>query len=354
MRTDGRSTGRRGRRMRLRPLSQQVVVITGGSRGIGRATAERLAAAGARVVLLGRHEDRLQETVDRITAAGGTARHVVCDVTDAAAVQDAADAAESSFGRIDTWVNNAGVLLYGRFEETTPEEFRRLIEVDYLGQIHGAQAALPALRRAGGGALICVSSVEARTTLPLHSAYAAAKRAVEGAMQGLRRELRDGREPISLTLVRPAVIDTPLFASSGSHLQHRPSGPPPYYAPGVVAACIAYAAEHPVDELYAGGGGRVLALAQSLAPRAVDRVFGRFGVRMMHTSEASAPRPGNLFAADEREDGGSLPRRGRRLSVYTWLQLHPRARRALLGAAALCAVSSLARPWHQTDAASRP
>lgn len=337
------SADRRSRGLRHRPLSQQVVVITGGSRGIGRAAAERLAAAGARVVLLGRQEDRLHEAVARITATGGHARHVVCDVTDPAAVLQAADKAEEWYGRIDTWVNNAGVLLYGRFERTAPQEFRRLMEVDYLGQIHGALAALPALRRAGGGALICVTSVEARTALPLHSAYAAAKSAVEGAMRGLRRELIDQNDPISVTVVRPAVIDTPLFASSASHLGLRPSAPPPYYSPSVVAGCIAYAAEHPVDELYAGGGGRVLALAETMFPRALDRILGRWGERTMHTREAASPGAGNLFAPDGQPNDGTLPRRGRRASLYTWLTTHPRARRLLMIATVLCAASFCAR-----------
>ncbi|MCM3779210.1 SDR family oxidoreductase [Microbacterium hydrocarbonoxydans] len=341
MGTHSRKRRRNADRHPRRPLAQQVVVITGGGRGIGRATAIRLAKAGASVVVLGRGEARLTETVELISASGGTARHIVCDVSDAAAVQAAADQAEAWFGRIDTWVNNAGVLLYGRFEETTPDEFRRIMEIDYLGQIHGAQAALPALRRAGGGTLISVSSVEGRTTLPLHSAYAASKRAVDGAMQGLRRERIDQRDPISVTVVRPAVIDTPLYASAASHLRHRPAGPPPFYGSEVVAACIAYAAEHPVDEIYAGGGGRMLALAQTVAPGLLDAVLGRWGVRMMHTREASSPRQGNLAVPDHHDDPGALPRRGRRWSIYTWLVRHPRARRRMLTASAITAAALL-------------
>nr|WP_314840848.1 SDR family oxidoreductase [uncultured Microbacterium sp.] len=342
-RTGSRDVRVRGVRHRRRPLSQQVVVITGGSRGIGRATAERVAAAGATVVVLGRHEGRLRETVDHIVAAGGEARFVLCDVADAEEVRRAAETVVGWFGRIDTWVNNAGVLLYGRFEETTPEEFRRVTEVDYLGQIHGAQAALPALRRAGGGAIIAVSSVEARSTLPLHSAYAASKRAVEGAMQGLRRELIDQREPISVTIVRPTVTDTPGYASTRSHLDRRPSAPPPRYAPSVVAACIAFAAEHPIDEIHAGGGGRMLAAAQTLFPRTLDRVFGRWGVRMMHTREIVPPHPGNLYSPDGQGDRGQLPTRGRRFSLYTWLAVHPRARRLLIVTSALALAAHSAK-----------
>ncbi|MFS0894189.1 SDR family oxidoreductase [Microbacterium sp. 179-I 3D3 NHS] len=328
---------------RLRPLRDQVVVVTGGSSGIGRETAVRMARSGATVVVIARDEERLAATVAAITADGGEARYILCDVSDAAAVAAAADTVEGWFGRIDTWVNNAGVLVYGRFEETSPAEFQRLMEVNFLGQIHGAQAALPALRRAGGGALIAVSSVEASTALPLHSAYAATKRAVEGAMQVLRRELRDQRDPISLTIIRPAVIDTPIYANARSHLQRRPSGPPPYYDASVVADAILYAAAHPVAEVYAGGGGRMLALLQAAAPGAIDAVFGRWGVRMMHTAERLAPHPGNLAAPQQGELPLMLPRRGRRWSVYTGLAVRPGVRRVVVLATAALAAGAVAR-----------
>ncbi|KJQ55398.1 putative oxidoreductase SadH [Microbacterium sp. SA39] len=313
------------------------MVITGGSSGIGRETALQLARAGATVAVLGRHEGRLADTVAEITAEGGQARHLLCDVKDAEAVRAAAETVERWFGRIDTWVNNAGVLVYARFEETTPAEFLRMMEIDFLGQVHGAQAALPALRRAGGGALISISSVEAVTTLPLHSAYAASKRAVEGAMMGLRRELRDQHDPISVTVIRPAVIDTPGYNATRSHLAFRPSAPPPYYAPSVVAACVLYAAEHPVGELFAGGSGRWISLLQRTSPRLLDAVFGRWGVRMMHTAEPSRPRPGNLAAPSAFMQPGGLPRRGRSWSVSTALALRPGLRR--VGVLALAATT---------------
>lgn len=292
-------------------------MITGGSSGIGRETAVRMARAGATVVVLGRHEGRLLETVSEIIDAGGRARHIVCDVKDADAVSAAADTVERWFGRIDTWVNNAGVLVYARFEDTTPAEFQRMMEIDFLGQVHGAQAALPALRRAGGGALIAISSVEAVTTLPFHSAYSASKRAVEGAMMGLRRELRDRREPISVTVIRPAVTDTPGYDATRSRLAFRPSAPPPYYAPSVVAQAILYAAEHPVDVLFAGGSGRLITALQGTAPRMLDAVFGRWGARMMHTAEPVPPRAGNLEAPIDVREFHGLPRRGRRWSIST-------------------------------------
>ncbi|HWS51987.1 MAG TPA: SDR family NAD(P)-dependent oxidoreductase, partial [Microbacterium sp.] len=222
----------------LRALGDQVVVITGGSSGIGRETAIRMGRAGARVVVLSRDADGLSNTVDEIVRDGGRGRHIVCDVTDATAVQSAVGLVEEWFGRIDTWVGNAGVLMYAPFADTSPDEFRRMLEVNFIGQIIGIQAVLPALRRAGGGALICVTSTEAVVTLPMHSAYAASKHALEGALDGLRRELLDAKEAIRLTVVRPAVIDTAIYPHARNRMSRAPSAPRPFYAPGVVADAI--------------------------------------------------------------------------------------------------------------------
>lgn len=313
-------------RVKLRALADQIVVITGGSSGIGRETALRMARSGAQVVVISRDEAGLSRTVRDVVDEGGRARHLVCDVTDLPALQTAVGRVQEWFGRIDTWVGNVGVVMYSRFEETTPGDFRRMLEVNFIGQVNGVLAALPALRRAGGGALVCVSSAEAVATLPMHSAYASSKRALEGALDGLRRELVDGGEPISVTVVRPAVIDTAIFRHARNRMGRRPKGPRPYYDPVVVAEAIAFAAEHPRRVIHAGGGARVLTAAQMLLPGALDAFLGRFGVRLMHTEESVPLSEGNL----DRSLGESprwLPHRGRRWSVYTWLAVHPHIRR---------------------------
>ncbi|HEX8554430.1 MAG TPA: SDR family NAD(P)-dependent oxidoreductase, partial [Sphingomonas sp.] len=164
--------------VKLKPLRDQVVVIIGASSGIGRTCALRFAARGAKLVLAARDEPGLTKLVGEIAAKGGQAEYQVCDVTipdDLAAV---ARLAEKRFGRVNTWVNNAAVSVYAKFWETTPEEFRRVMEVNYLGQVHGCLAAIPALRRTGGGAIIAISSVESIVSLPLHAAYSASKHAV--------------------------------------------------------------------------------------------------------------------------------------------------------------------------------
>ena len=329
---------------RLRPLGEQVVAITGGSRGIGRAAARRMAGAGARVVVLARDEDGLVETVRLIEQDGGTARHLVVDVTDADAVRTAVERIEEMFGRLDTWVGNAGVLMYGRFAETRPQEFRDMLEVNLLGQIHGIQAALPALRRAGGGALVIVTSVEAVVTLPMHSAYAASKHALEGVLDGLRRELGDEHPLISVTSVRPAVIDTPIYRHARNRMPWRPQAPPPYYSAGVVAEAIAFAATHRVRTIHAGGGGPLLVAAQRLTPGVVDAVFRRIGPGLMHTDEPDHTGGGDLRTpAPDPEATGALPRRGRDVSVHTWLAVRPPVRLLLGAAGAIWAATRLRR-----------
>jgi NAD(P)-dependent dehydrogenase (short-subunit alcohol dehydrogenase family) len=312
--------------MRLKPVRDQVVVIIGASSGIGRETALRFADRGAKVVTAARGEPGLRSLVDEIAARGGEAVYRVCDVADFAQVQAVAREASDRFGRIDTWVNVAATSVYGRFEETTPEEFRRVMEVNYLGQVHGALAALPHLRRAGGGALIAISSLESIVSLPLHASYSASKHAVEGAVDALRRELIAEGAPISVTSVKPGTINTPFFDNTRNKMDVRPQGPPPFYDPGVVADCVLYAAEHPVRDLFAGGAAKMMATTQMLAPKLVDAALARFGIPAERRNEPEhGGALGNLYAprlGDSRRDG-DFTSRARRLSVYTWMETHP-------------------------------
>jgi NAD(P)-dependent dehydrogenase (short-subunit alcohol dehydrogenase family) len=314
--------------LKLKSLDEQVVVVLGASSGIGRASALQLASRGAKLVLSARSEQALVSLVAEITAQGGQATYTRCDVTDFEQVQQVATWAVQTYGRIDTWVNCAAVSVFAPFEQTTPEEFRRVSEVNYLGQVHGALAALPHLRRTGGGAIIAISSIESIVSLPNHAAYSASKHAVEGAMDALRRDLQAEKVPVSVTSVKPATINTPLFTNSRSTLETKPKGPPPFYQPSVVAACVVYAAEHPVRDLFAGGAGRMMALNQFHAPRQMDRYLSRIGIRQEHTAQARPEgQAGNLYepTSDARTEG-DFSRRARRSSLYTWWQTHPAAR----------------------------
>ena len=321
-------------KVKLKPLGSQVVVVLGASSGIGRESAIRLAGRGAKVLVAARSEPGLISLVAEIVAHGGEATYVVCDVADVDQVRAVAKAAENVYGRIDTWVNVAATSVYATFEDTSPEEFARVMEVNYLGQVHGFLAALPALRRTGGGALIAVSSVEARVSLPLHSAYSASKHAVEGAMDTLRRDLMAEGVPISVTSVKPGTINTPFFNNARNKMDVKPQGPPPIYQPGVVADCVVYAAEHPVRDLFAGGSGQMMAISQFLNPKRTDQTLAKLGVRSERTSEpAPGGSPGTLDEPrlDDNRVEGDFSAKARRFSLYTFLETHPRARRVVSG-----------------------
>ena len=331
--------------MRLKPIAQQVVVIMGASSGIGRATALRFAERGAKLVVSARSAPGLASLVAAIREGGAEAEAVPADAAAFEQVRAVAARAIEAYGRLDTWVHLAAVSVYAPFEHTTSEEFRRVIDVNLLGQAHGAWAALPHLRREGRGALIHVSSVEAKRALPWQSAYAASKHGVEGFLEALRLELQHEGVPISVTNVMPASINTPLFAKARSKLGVQPQGLGPLYQPDLVAEAILYAAEHPSRDLVVGGAGQALLLLQRLSPALADaylRLTGFAGQRTQVPRPAGAPD--NLFhplEGGERIEG-DVRDRAHPTSLYSWLQIHPGARRLLAGTV-LGAIALLAR-----------
>ncbi|WP_410590094.1 SDR family oxidoreductase [Amycolatopsis sp. lyj-23] len=256
-----------------RPVSDQVVVLMGASSGIGRASALAFAARGARVVCAGRTARALDTLVGEITSAGGTALAVPTDITDPDAVRALVRAAEAEFGRIDTWVNVAGVSVFGRVEDITDEEFERVLRVNFLGHVHGVRAALPALRRAGGGSVIGVASAEGVRAVPLHAPYTASKFALRGFYDCLRIELAQEGAPIAVTTILPGAIDTPFFEHARSKLGALPKPPPPVYAPEAVADTIVFAATHPRREIPVGGATAGFFLGQRLSPGLSDALL---------------------------------------------------------------------------------
>ena len=321
--------------LRLRPLAEQVIVITGASSGIGLVTAKRAAAAGARVVLAARNERDLGAAIDSIRELGGRAICRVTDVADADQVKRLGDAAVGEFGRVDTWVNNAGVSIYGRCTDVPLADMRRQFDVNYWGQVHGMLTAVELLRDRGG-ALINVASAVADRAVPLQGNYSATKYAIKAFTDTLRMELEEAGIPISVTLVKPGSIDTPLFGKAKSLLGVEPQPIPPVYAPEVVARVILEAAERPIRDVIAGGMGKVVSLGEKVSPRVTDKYMERstFGSQKTDTPLADG-RPNNLHAPVEH-DGGERGRfRGRvhERSVYTAAAMHP-LRAALIGTAA--------------------
>jgi NAD(P)-dependent dehydrogenase (short-subunit alcohol dehydrogenase family) len=333
--------------IQLLPLREQVMVITGASSGIGLVTAKQAAAAGASVVLAARNERDLQHAVRAIRDTGGRAIHVVADVADRAQVEAIAEAAIREFGRIDTWVNNAAVSMYGRVLELSVDDMRRQMDINYWGQVYGSITAVRHLR-AGGGALINVGSALCDRAIPLQASYCAAKHALKGFTDSLRMELEEEGVPVAVTLVKPASIDTPFFEKAKTYLGVEPQPVPPVYAPQVVAGVILEAAQRPIRELIAGGAGAKLSAAR-FAPRLADRYMERWTFASQQTGEPAAGRPDNLYGPVV-DDGGERGRnwRGhtRRSSLYTSSFLHPRRAVAVAGALAVALAVAARRARH--------
>lgn len=275
-----------------------VAVVTGASSGIGRATAVLFAREGARVALAARSVAALREVETEIARAGGRALVVECDVSDGDAVEEVARRAEEAFGRIDVWVNGAGVYEMGRFEDLPEEVFRRVLDVNFHGTVHGARAALARFRRQGRGVLVNVASIDGRLPAPYATAYAASKHAVLGFTGSLRQELRLARlRGVSVCAVLPATIDTPLFQHVANYTGVAVKAMPPVYAPEQVARAIVRLARRPRREALVGTSAHVFAALHRLAPSLVERLFA-LGVRRNHLRHrrAVADTPGNAFA----------------------------------------------------------
>ena len=310
----------------LKPLAEQVMVITGASSGIGLVTARQAARRGARVVLAARNEADLRSATDAIRSAGGRAVYAVADVADPDQVEAIAATAVREFGRIDTWVNNAAVSMYGRIMDLSLEDMRRQMDVNYWGQVYGSRAAIRHLRLRGG-ALINVGSALSDRAIPLQAGYCAAKHALKAFTDALRMELEEEGVPISVTLVKPASIDTPFFEKARTYLGVEPQPVPPVYAPEVVSDVILHAAQHPLRELIAGGAGAKLSAAR-FAPRLADLYMERWTFESQRTDKPTDGRPDNLdtpLPTDGGERGRNWSGHTRESSVYTRAALHPRA-----------------------------
>src|ERR671916_1055587 len=282
--------------VKLKPIENQVAVVMGASSGIGRETAFRLAKRGAKVVVAARSEAGLRSLEEEIRRLGGEARAVVADVSEFEQVEAVAQSAVEEYGRLDTWVHLAAAGLFAPFDQTEPEEFKRVVDVNLMGQVYGAMAALPHIKREGGGALVHVSSMGAKRSIPLQSAYCASKHGIDGFLEALRAELRREGAPVSVTQVMPATINTPLFDKVRTKLGVRPVAPPPIYQPGGVADAIPYAAEHPARDLVVGGAARAVMTGQQISPRLLDALLERFGFEVHYTDEPkSEDDPDNLF-----------------------------------------------------------
>jgi NAD(P)-dependent dehydrogenase (short-subunit alcohol dehydrogenase family) len=331
----------------LRPLDQQVIVITGASSGIGLATARMAAKAGASVLLAARNEEALRRIAEELQADGARVGYVTADVSRREDHERIARTAIERFGGFDSWVNNASVGTAGELDEVALEDHRRVFDVNYWGVVYGSLEAVRHLRRRGG-ALINIGSVLGERTVVLQGPYCAAKHAVRAFTTGLRMELEREGAPISVTHIKPSSIDTPFPEHARNYLATGIQVPPPVYSPTLVAKAILFACENRRRELTVGFGGKMAPLLGRLFPRLTDRLMEAVGYWAQQTSAPGiAARRDNLYSP--REDGAERSSLGYPMvlerSPYLQAQMHPVATAAILGglAVSLAAISRARR-----------
>jgi short-subunit dehydrogenase len=325
----------------LKPLEEQVILITGASSGIGLVTARRAAKRGAKVMLVARNGEALAEIANEIAAAGGEVDHAEADVGDREALAEAAAKAVERFGRINTWINDAGVVVYAKLTETPDDEHERLFRTNYFGVVNGSRIAVEHLRE-HGGALITVASIAADMPSPILGAYTASKHAVKAFIESLRIELQADGLPISISLIKPSGIATPMAMHAADHLDREAKIPPPAYDPVLVADAVLESAQRPIRELTIGGMGRAQALFAQHFPAAFERLAPRM---MPYLSFPNIPKTPSDALSKPATDGmeRSPYEKGFRRSAYTWTMRHPRlAQATLLGTIAAGGLSLLA------------
>jgi short-subunit dehydrogenase len=329
---------------RPKPIKDQVIVITGASSGIGLATARMAARRGARVVMAARNHHDLSQVTNEILANGGQAMAVVADVADPDAVDRIGVTALLEFGTIDTWVNNAGLSIYGKLADVPLADKRRLFDVNFWGVVHGCRTAVR-LMKDRGGVLINIGSEVSDVAIPLQGIYSASKQAVKGYTDALRMELDHDRIPIAVTLVKPSSINTPYPEHARSYLREGvPALPPPLYAPEVVAQTILRCAERPVRDVIVGGAGRLQVAMGHIAPRLTDRFMQRAMFEQQTTQDREQAREGNLDRP--QRDGrttGTQPRYTMASSAYTRAALSPMTRVLPFAAAGLAFAAGVRR-----------
>lgn len=335
--------------VKLRHINEQVMVITGASSGIGLTTARLAAEQGARLVLVARNGEALDQLSSELRRHGAQVATVAADVGNPADVERIGQVALERFGRIDTWINNAGVGIFGRLEDVSLEDHQRLFQTNFWGVVNGSLEAVKRMKLRGGGALINVGSEVSDRAAPLQGMYSASKHAVKAFTESLRMELEKEAAPISVTLVKPAAIDTLFAVHAKNYMDKEPTLPPPVYAPEIVARAILYCAEHPKRDVFVGAASKVISSSNAHMPRILDQFMNASMWRQQKSKLDKIPgRRDALHAPDPsqtlRERQGMTGRSVREISVYTAATLNKKPlAAALIGGGALLAAWGLSR-----------
>lgn len=306
-------------------LKNETVVVTGASAGLGRAIAREFGSHGAQVALLARGIDGLNAAKREIEAAGGRALVLPTDVADAKAVEEAAEAVEDQLGPIDVWVNNAMASVFSPIKEMLPEEYKRVTEVTYLGVVYGTLAALKRMLPRDRGKIVQVGSALAYRSIPLQSAYCAAKHAIAGFTDSLRCELIHDESHVHVTMVNMPALNTPQFGWVKSRLKRKAQPVPPIFQPEVGARAVYWAAHHDRREIYVGGPTVEAIVGNKVAPSALDHYLGKTGYDSQQTNEPEDPnRPNNLWQPVAGDHGahGTFDDRSHPHSYELWADLH--------------------------------
>jgi NAD(P)-dependent dehydrogenase (short-subunit alcohol dehydrogenase family) len=309
--------------------THRVIVITGASAGVGRATAKAFAREGARIGLIARGRDGLEGARRDVEASGGQALVLPLDVADAAAVERAAGEVEQKFGAIDVWVNNAMASVFSPIKEMTADEFKRVTEVTYLGYVYGTLAALRRMLPRDRGIIIQVGSALAYRGIPLQSAYCAAKHAIQGFVDSLRCELIHDNSRVRVSMIEMPALNTPQFGWVKSRLPRKAQPVPPIFQPEVAAQAIVYASHHPRREIYVGMPTVAVIVGNKIAPRLLDHYLARAGYdSQQHDGPEDRHRADNLWEpVDANEDHGAhgaFDARAHSFSPQLWANTHRR------------------------------
>ena len=312
----------------------EVVVITGATAGVGRATVREFAKRGARIALLARGSERLAETRAEVEQLGGKALAIVADVADHHQVRSAAERIESALGPIDIWINNAMVTVMAQVWETEPDEFERVTEVTYLGSVYGTMAALEHMMPRDRGKILQVGSALAYRGIPLQAAYCGAKHAIQGFTESLRTELMHAKSNIQLSIVHLPAMNTPQFQWSRARVEHHPQPVPPIYEPEIAGDAIYWAAHHDRREMWVGGSTVKTVVGNKVASRAADLQLAKSGYEKQQSQELAfrPSRPNNLWFPVRGHYGarGPFSDKSRKRSPQLWLNKHRKAL-ALIG-----------------------